>query len=75
MIAKTLQNSVRATDVVGRWEDDAFMVIAASVNEDQLNRIANKIRVLVEQSGFLLGLILFALPPLFVLQVLDQMIL
>ena len=52
MIAKTLQNSVRVTDVVGRWEDDAFMVIAASVNEDQLNRIANKIRVLVEQSGF-----------------------
>ncbi|MBI2469836.1 MAG: GGDEF domain-containing protein [Planctomycetes bacterium] len=52
MIAKTLQNSVRATDVVGRWEDDAFMVIAANVNEDQLNKIANKIRVLVEQSGF-----------------------
>ena len=52
MIAKTLQNSVRATDVVGRWEDDAFMVIAANVNEDQLNHIANKIRVLVEQSGF-----------------------
>jgi len=55
MIAKTLQNSVRATDVVGRWEDDAFMVIAANVNEDQLNRIANKIRVLVEQSGFSVG--------------------
>ena len=55
MIAKTLQNSVRATDVVGRWEDDAFMVIAANVNEDQLNRIANKIRVLVEQSGFSTG--------------------
>ena len=55
VIAKTLQNSVRATDVVGRWEDDAFMVIVASVNEDQLNRIANKIRVLVEQSGFPVG--------------------
>lgn len=52
MIAKTLQNSVRATDVVGRWEDDVFMIIAANVNEDQLIHIANKIRVLVEQSGF-----------------------
>lgn len=55
MIAKTLQNSMRATDVVGRWEDDAFMVIAANINEDQLNRVANKIRALVEQSGFPVG--------------------
>ncbi|MBM2832988.1 MAG: Protein contains domain [Candidatus Brocadiaceae bacterium] len=55
MIAKTLQNSVRSTDVVGRFEGDDFMVIAANVNEDQLNYVASKIRVLVEQSGFSVG--------------------
>lgn len=55
MIAKTLQNNVRSTDVVGRFEGDDFMIIAANVNEDQLNYVASKIRVLVEQSGFSVG--------------------
>ncbi len=55
MVAKTLENSVRTTDTVGRFEGDDFMVIAANVTEEQLNGVARKIRALVGQSGFQVG--------------------
>lgn len=55
MAAKTLLNSVRASDMVGRWSGEEFMVIAANVGEDYLYKIANKIRILIEQSGFSAG--------------------
>lgn len=55
MVAKTLLNSVRASDVVGRWSGEEFMVIATNVGEDLLYPIANKIRILIEQSGFSVG--------------------
>jgi len=55
MVAKTLLNSVRASDVVGRWSGEEFIVIAMNVGEDHLYSIANKIRILVEQSGFSVG--------------------
>lgn len=55
MVGKTLSNSVRASDMVGRWSGEEFMVIATNVGEDRLYAIANKIRALVEQSGFQVG--------------------
>lgn len=55
MVAKTLTNSVRAVDVVGRWGNKEFMVIAMNVSEDHLNSIANKIRTLIAQSGYSVG--------------------
>ncbi len=55
MVSKTVANSVRTSDTVGRWDGEEFMVIAMNVNDDHLYSIANKIRVLVEQSGFLVG--------------------
>lgn len=55
MVSKTLLHSVRASDMVGRWEGEEFMVIAMNVTENHLRTIANKIRVLIEQSGFFMG--------------------
>lgn len=49
MVAKTLLNSVRASDMVGRWGGEELMVIAANVGEDHLYKIANKIRILIGQ--------------------------
>ncbi|TVM00490.1 MAG: sensor domain-containing diguanylate cyclase [Candidatus Brocadia sp. WS118] len=55
MVSKTLLNSVRATDMVGRWGGEEFMVIAMNVTENHLQTIANKIRILIKQSGFFAG--------------------
>ncbi|NUO07914.1 MAG: diguanylate cyclase [Candidatus Brocadia sp.] len=55
MVAKTLLNSMRRSDVVGRWTGEEFMVIATNVGEDHLSLIANKIRVLIAQSSFSIG--------------------
>lgn len=55
MVSKTLLHSVRASDMVGRWGGEEFMVIAMNVTENHLRTIANKIRVLIEQSGFFMG--------------------
>lgn len=55
MVTKTLLNSLRASDTVGRWGGEKFMVIAMNVCEDHLYAIANKIRVLIEQSSISVG--------------------
>ena len=55
MVSKTLLHSVRATDMVGRWGGEEFMVIAMNVTENHLRTIANKIRILIGQSGFFVG--------------------
>lgn len=50
MVAKTLLNSVRSFDVLSRWGGEEFIAIIVNVDEDQLYSIANKLRILVEQS-------------------------
>jgi len=50
MIAMTLLNGIRSSDVVGRWSDKQFMVIVGDVNEHKLNFVANRIRMLAENS-------------------------
>jgi diguanylate cyclase (GGDEF)-like protein len=49
-IAKTLLNNLRFVDVLGRWEDDAFLAIVANVNEVKLDVVANKLRLLAQNS-------------------------
>ncbi len=51
MVAKTLLNSVRSFDVVGRWGGEEFLAIIANVNREELLATVNRIRVLVEQSN------------------------
>ena len=52
MVSNTFMKNVRASDIVGRWGGEEFLSIMPNINEDQLYFFANKLRVLVEQSGF-----------------------
>jgi len=52
MVARTLRNSVRASDIVARWGGEEFVAILLTVAKDQLYALANKIRILIEQSSF-----------------------
>lgn len=51
MIAKTLLNNLRPFDILGRWGGEEFTAIIANVNEQQLYSIANRFRLLVENSA------------------------
>jgi diguanylate cyclase (GGDEF)-like protein/PAS domain S-box-containing protein len=51
MVAKTLQNSVRAFDVVSRWGGEEYVVVIAHVEGNELNSSANRCRLLVERSS------------------------
>ena len=52
MVSNTFIKNVRASDIVGRWGGEEFLAIIPNINEEQLLFTANKLRVLVEQSGF-----------------------
>lgn len=50
MVANTLLHNLRATDYIGRWGGDEFLVLLSGVKEDGLGLLAEKLRMLVEQS-------------------------
>ena len=52
MVARTLQNSVRSFDIVGRWGGEEFLAVIANVNEDHLSSVARKLCHLVGKSSF-----------------------
>ena len=52
MVSNTFMKNVRASDIVGRWGGEEFLAIIPNITEEQLHFTANKLRVLVEQSGF-----------------------
>ncbi len=49
-VGKTLQNSVRAFDVVSRWGGEEYVVLITNVEDGKLLTTANRCRALVEQS-------------------------
>jgi diguanylate cyclase (GGDEF)-like protein/PAS domain S-box-containing protein len=51
MISQTLVNNIRFFEMVGRWSNEKFVVILINVNATKLDLIANKLRLLVEQSN------------------------
>lgn len=51
MVASTLRNSIRSSDVVARWGGDEFLVILTGCPERELEKQAQKMRRLVEESG------------------------
>ena len=51
MVARTLRDNVRSFDVVARWGGDEMLVILINVTRAQLEAIAGKLRLLVEQSA------------------------
>jgi diguanylate cyclase (GGDEF)-like protein/PAS domain S-box-containing protein len=55
VVGKTLMNSIRPFDVLGRWGGEEFIAILANVKREQLHPIANRLRLLVEQSNIPVG--------------------
>lgn len=52
MVANTLVKNARLFDHVGRWGGEEFLSIIINVNKNQLYSIANRFRLLIEQSAF-----------------------
>lgn len=50
VVSNTLINAIRKNDVVGRWGGEEFICILPMVFHDELSKIAEKIRILVEKS-------------------------
>ncbi len=50
MTAKTLTQSVRATDLVGRWGGEEFLIIVTHLTIQNTEKLAAKLRRLVEKS-------------------------
>ncbi len=50
MVARTLLSNLRFVDVLGRWGDDEFLAIVTNVDEAKLDVVANKLRLLVQNS-------------------------
>jgi len=48
MAAKTIANSIRCFDFVGRWGGEEFIVLLANVNEAEAAAIAERCRALIE---------------------------
>jgi diguanylate cyclase (GGDEF)-like protein/PAS domain S-box-containing protein len=50
-VSRTMANSLRSFDIVGRWGGEEFVAIVVNVDEEKLYSVANRLRVLVQQSG------------------------
>ena len=50
VVANTFLHNVRSVDIVGRWGGEEFLGLIANVDAEQLYSIADKLRVLVEES-------------------------
>ncbi len=51
LLSRTVQNSLRPFDFLGRWGGDEFVAIVVKVSEEQLRAIAERARLLVEQTS------------------------
>ena len=51
VVAQTLRNSLRGTDLVGRWGADQFMAIAANCNGIELQKVAERLANVVSCSS------------------------
>lgn len=51
MVANTLLRNVRSFDVVGRWGGEEFAVVAQNIGGNMLQTLAERLRLLVEQSS------------------------
>jgi len=52
MVSKTLSSNLRSDDKIGRWGGEEFIAILHVSKESSLEKIANKLRVLVSKSSY-----------------------
>ncbi|MGB9893407.1 MAG: diguanylate cyclase [Candidatus Saccharicenans sp.] len=50
MIARTIHKNIRYLDVVARWENEEFLICLLNIDENCLDIVANKLRLLVAES-------------------------
>ena len=50
MIARTLQKNIRYLDMVARWDNEEFIICLLNIDENRLDIVANKLRLLVAES-------------------------
>lgn len=51
IVAATIINGTRSSDIVSRWSGEEFMALIPHVDSKQLKDVAEKIRILVEKSS------------------------
>jgi diguanylate cyclase (GGDEF)-like protein/PAS domain S-box-containing protein len=51
MVARTLRHAARASDFLGRWGGEEFLVLLPNVSEEELKAAAERFRALVERSA------------------------
>ena len=51
-VAQALQSQARPFDVVGRWGGDEFCAVIVQAGREQLEPIAERYRIVVEESSF-----------------------
>jgi diguanylate cyclase (GGDEF)-like protein/PAS domain S-box-containing protein len=50
MIARTIHKNIRYFDIVGRWGADEFLIVFLNIDENRLDIVANKLRLLIAES-------------------------
>lgn len=55
VISLTLTRNIRFFEVVGRWDEDKFLMVLLNMDFNTLDLLANKLRLLVEQSTVMAG--------------------
>ncbi len=54
LITRTINSNIRSNDVFGRWGGEEFILIAKIVYKNELFRLSEKLRFLVEKSSLLI---------------------
>jgi diguanylate cyclase (GGDEF)-like protein len=55
MVAQTIAHNIRSFDIIGRWGGEEFLIILINVTKNQLQAVAEKLRVLVAHSSLHIG--------------------
>ena len=55
MIARTIGANIRKSDMIGRWGGEEFVAILCPADTNVLNLVANKLRMLVENSFLIIN--------------------
>ncbi len=55
MVAQTMAHNIRSFDIIGRWGGEEFLIVLVNVTNEQLQTIAEKLRMLVQHSSLKIG--------------------